>query len=58
MAEFMWNNHASEPSGTCPFFANYGNDPGRDFLDEQTLPTDNQEARSFVVTMTELDKHL
>lgn len=29
-----------------------------DFLDEQTLPTDNQEARSFVTTMTELHAHL
>jgi len=29
-----------------------------DFLDEQTLPADDQEARSFVVTMTELHGHL
>jgi len=43
---------------TSPFFANYGYDPRMDFLDEQTLPTDDQEARSFVVTMTELHAHL
>jgi len=29
-----------------------------DFLNEQTLPTDDQEARSFMVTMTELPAHL
>jgi len=29
-----------------------------DFLDEQTLPTDDQGARSFAVTMTELYAHL
>jgi len=58
MAEFMGNNHASETTGTSPFFANYGYDPRMDFLDEQTLPTDDQEARSFVVTMTELHAHL
>jgi len=29
-----------------------------DFLDQQTLATDDQEARSFVVTMTELHAHL
>jgi len=29
-----------------------------DFLNQQTLPTDDQEARSFVVTMTELHAHL
>jgi len=58
MAEFMGNNHASETTGTSPFFANYGYDPRMDFLDEQTLLTDDQEARSFVVTMTELNAHL
>jgi len=44
MAEFMGNNHSSETTGTSPFFANYGYDPRIDFLDEQTLPTDDQEA--------------
>ena len=29
-----------------------------DFLDEQTLPTDDQEAQSFVLTITELHAHL
>jgi len=58
MAEFMANNHASETTGTSPFFANYGYDPPMDFLDEQTLPTDDQGARSFVVTMTELHAQL
>ena len=58
MAEFMGNNHVSETTGTSPFFAHYGYDPRMDFLDEQTLPTDDQEARSFVVTMTELHAHL
>ena len=58
MAEFMGNNHASETTGTSPFFANYGYAPRMHFLDEQTLPTDDQEARSFVVTMTELHAHL
>jgi len=58
MAEFIGNNHTSETTGTSPFFANYGYDPRMDFLDEQTLPTDDQEARSFVVTMTELHAYL
>jgi len=58
MAEFMGNNHASETTGISPFFANYGYDPRMDFLDEQTLPTGDQEARSFVTTMTELHTHL
>jgi len=58
MAEFMGNNHASETTGTSPFFANYSYDPRMDFVDKQTLPTDDQEARSFVVTMTELHAHL
>ena len=58
MAEFMGNNHGSETTGTSPFFTNYGYDPRMDFLDEQTLPTDDQEARSFVVTITELHAHL
>ena len=58
MAEFMEKNHSSETTGTSPFFAKYGYDPGMDFLDEQTLPTDDQEARSFFVTMTELHAHL
>jgi len=58
MAEFMGNNHVSETTGTFRFFANYGYDPRIDFLDEQTLPTDNQEARSFTVTMTEHHAHL
>ena len=57
-AEFMGNNHASETTGTSSFFANYGYDPRMDFLDKQTLPTDDQEARSFVVSMTELHAHL
>jgi len=46
MAEFMWNNHASETTGTSPFFANNGSDPRMDFVNEQTLPTDDKEARS------------
>jgi len=54
----MGHNHLSETTGTSPFFANYGYDPRMDFLDEQTLPTDDQEGRSFVVTMTELHAHL
>jgi len=58
MAEFMGNNHASETTETSPFFANCGYDPRIDFLDEQALPTDDQAARSFVVTMTELHAHL
>jgi len=58
MAEFMGNNQASETTGTSPFFDNYGYDPRMDFLDEQTFPTDDQEARSFVVTMTELHAYL
>jgi len=58
MAEFMGSNHASETTGTSHFFANYGYDPHMDFLDEQTLPTDDPEAPSFVVTMTELQAHL
>jgi len=56
MAECMGNNHGSETTGTSPFFANYGYDPRMDFLDEQSLPTD-QEAQSFVITMTELQAH-
>jgi len=58
MEEFMGNNHASETTGTSPFCANYGYDPRIDILDEQTLPSDDQEARSFVVTMTDLHAHL
>jgi len=58
MVEFMGNNHASGTTGTSPFFANNGYNPRMDFLDEQTLPTDDQKARSFVVTMTELHAHL
>jgi len=58
MAEFMGNYHASETTISSPFFANYGYDPSMDFLDEQTLPTDDQEARSFVISMTELHAHL
>ena len=58
MAEFMGNYHASETTISSPFIANYGYDPSMDFLDEQTLPTDDQEARSFVITMTELHAHL
>jgi len=58
MAEFMGNNHTFETTGTSLFIANYGYDPRMDFLDEQTLPTDDQEARSLVVTMTELHAHL
>jgi len=58
MAELMGNNHASETTGTSPFFANYRYDPRIDFLNEQTLPTDDQEAPSFVITMTELHAHL
>jgi len=58
MAEFMENNYASETTGTSPFFANYGYYPRIDFLYEQTLLTDDQEARSFVVSMTELHAHL
>jgi len=58
MVEFMGNNHASESTGTSPFFANYDYDPRMGFLDEQTLPTDDQEVRSFVVTMTEFHEHL
>jgi len=58
IVEFMSNNHASETTGSSPFFANYGYDPRMNFLDEQTLLTDAQEARSFVVTMTELHAHL
>jgi len=54
----MGNNHASETTGTSPFFANYGYDPRMNFLDEQTLPTDDQEAWSLVGTMTELHTHL
>jgi hypothetical protein len=54
----MGNNHASETTGTSPFFANYGYDPRMDFLQEQAVPTDDQEARSFVNTMTELHAHL
>ena len=54
----MGHNHLSETTDTSPFFANYGYDPRMDFLDEQTLPTDDQEVRSFVVTMTELHAHL
>jgi len=54
MAEFMGNNDASETTGTSPFFANYGYDSRMNFLDEQTLLTDNQEPPSFVVTITEL----
>jgi len=40
MAEFMGNNHASATTGTSPVFANYSYDPCLDFLDEQTLSTD------------------
>jgi len=58
MAEFMGNNHATETTGTSPFCANYGYDPPMDFLNKQTLPTDDQETRSFFVTMTELHAHL
>jgi len=58
MAEFMGNNHEAETASTCPFFANHGYDPRMDFLNKQTLPTDDQEARSFVVTMTELHADL
>jgi len=58
MAEFMGNNHASETSSTSPFFANYGYDPPIDFLDQQTLPTDDQEDRSCIVPMTELQAHI
>jgi len=58
IAQFMGNNHASETSGTSPFFANYGYHPHMDFLVKQTLPTDDQEARSFVVPMTELHTHI
>jgi len=58
MVEFIGNNHASETTGTSRFFAYYGYDPRMDFLDEQTLPTDDQEARYFIVTMTELHAHL
>jgi len=54
----MDNNHASETTGTSPFFANYGYDPRKDLLNEQTLQTDDQEARSFIVTMTELHAHV
>jgi len=57
MAEFMGNNHASATTGTSPFFPNYGYDPHMHFLDEQTLLTEDQEARSFVITMTELHAH-
>ena len=58
MAEFMGNNHTFETTGTSPFIANYGYDPRMDFLDQQTLPTHDQEARSLVGTMTELHAHL
>jgi len=58
MSEIMGNNHESKTTGTSPFFANDWNDVGMDFLDAQTLPSDDQEARSFVVTMTELHGHL
>jgi len=58
MAEFMENNHASESTGISPFFANYGYDPRMYFLDKQTVLTDDQEAQSFVVTMTDLHAHL
>ena len=58
MAELMGNNYASETTGTSRLFAKYCYDPSRDFLDEQTLLKDNQEARSFVVTMMELHAHL
>jgi len=58
IAEFMGNNHSSDTTGISPFFAKYGYHPRIDFLHEQTLPTDDQEARSFVVTMTELHAHL
>jgi len=33
MAEFMGNNHASETTGTSPFFANYSYNLHMDFLD-------------------------
>jgi len=58
MAEYMGNNHASETTSASPFFANYGYAPRMNFLDKQTLPTDDQEARSFLVTMAQLHAHL
>jgi len=42
MGEFMGNNHASETTGTSPFFAISIYDFRIDFLDEQTLLTDDQ----------------
>jgi len=58
IVEFMGNNHACKATGTSPFFSNYGYDPRMDFLDKQTLPTDDQAAQSFIVTMRELHAHL
>jgi len=58
MTEFMGNNHASETTGTSLFFANHGYDPRTDFITKQAHPTDDQEAWSFVVTLTELYAHL
>jgi len=58
MAQFMGNNPASETTGTSPLFANYGYDPCMDLLDEQTLRPNDQEAQTFVGTMTQLHAHL
>jgi len=58
MAECRDNHHASETTGTSRFFAANGYDARMDFLDEQSLLTDNIEGRSLVLTMPELYAHL
>jgi len=44
MAKFMGKGYTSETTGTSPFFANYSYNPRMDFLDKQTLRTDDQAA--------------
>jgi len=58
MAEFRDNHRASETTGPSSFIAADRYDSHIDFLDEETLPTDNIEGRSFVLTMPELHAHV
>ena len=58
IAEFRDNHHAYETTGPSLFCPATGYGLRIDYVDEQTLLTDNIEGRSFLLTMRELHAHL